>query len=122
MITNLAVATDDGVTISSHFGQAHYFKVLTIEDGKVTKAEIREKVFHTHGQEVPGELHPGQKMIDAISDCQVLISGGMGSPVHERALKAGLEVILTRYQDIDVAVQSFLAGTLENDPQLIFQH
>jgi predicted Fe-Mo cluster-binding NifX family protein len=122
MITNLAVPTDDGVTISSHFGQAKYYKILTVEDGRVKKAEIREKVAHNHGQVAPDGSHLGQKMIDSIADCQVLISGGMGSPVHERALQAGLQVILTRYQDIDLAVQSFLEGTLENDSQLIVQH
>ena len=122
MISKIAVPTDDGLTISPHFGQAHHFKIFSIEDGKVVSAEIREKAAHNHGAPTDEGIHPGQKMIDAIQDCQVLISGGMGSPVYERAKRAGLEVILTRSQEIDAAVQNYLAGKLVNVPDLIHMH
>lgn len=122
MLSKIAFPTDDGLTISVHFGQAHHYKIFTIEDGKVTSAEIREKATHTHGAPASEGGHPGQKMIEAIQDCQVLISGGMGSPVYERAKQAGLEVILTRSQEIDAAVQDYLAGKLVNVPDLIHMH
>ncbi|MEN6570807.1 MAG: NifB/NifX family molybdenum-iron cluster-binding protein [Anaerolineaceae bacterium] len=122
MITKLAIVTDDGVTIHQHFGQARYFKILTLEDGVVKSAEIREKAIHEHGQMPSDGIHPGQKMIDSISDCQVLISGGMGEPVFQRAESTGLRVVLTHYQDIDLAVQAYQAGTLESDLQLVHQH
>jgi predicted Fe-Mo cluster-binding NifX family protein len=122
MISKIAFPTDDGLTISAHFGQAHHYKIFTFEDGKVISAEIREKATHTHGAPTSEGVHPGQKMIDAIQDCQVLISGGMGSPVYERAKLAGLEVILTRSQEIDAALQDYLAGKLVNVPDLIHMH
>lgn len=122
MKTKLAVVTDDGVTIHQHFGQAHYFKILTLEDGVVKAAEIREKAVHEHGQMPSDGVHPGQKMIDSIADCQVLISGGMGMPVFQRAESAGLKVFLTHYQEIDLAVKAYQAGSLQSDPQLVHQH
>lgn len=118
----IAVPTDDGITISQHFGQAVYFKVLDLEDNQVVSAEIREKATHIHGTPSADGTHPGAKMIESISDCQILIAGGMGSPVYNRAIAAGLKVILTRQPEIDLAVRDFLAGKLENDPQLIHVH
>jgi predicted Fe-Mo cluster-binding NifX family protein len=34
----IAAITDDGRTISQHFGRASHYMVVTIEDGKITKA------------------------------------------------------------------------------------
>jgi len=118
----IAVPTDDGVTVSRHFGQAAYFKILNLDEGKVVSVEIREKVVHEHGSQVPQGIHPGAAMVDSIMDCNVLIAGGMGSPVYQRAINVGLQVILTRQQDIDLAVRDFLAGSLENDPELVHVH
>ena len=33
----IAAVTDDGKTISAHFGRARYYVVVTVEDGKVTE-------------------------------------------------------------------------------------
>ena len=41
---SIAIATDDGITISQHFGRAMYYEVLSIENGKVVKRERREKM------------------------------------------------------------------------------
>ncbi len=50
----LAAVTADGVTIHSHFGQAPYFEVLTIEAGKITAREQRKKPAHNrHPEERP---------------------------------------------------------------------
>jgi predicted Fe-Mo cluster-binding NifX family protein len=124
MQIKLAVPTDDGATISRHFGQAAYFKVVTLEDNQVAFSETRTKASHNHGDHThsEGDVHPGQAMVDSISDCQVLISGGMGTPVYHRAKAAGLTVILTRISSIDAAVQAYAAGTLEDEPQLVHMH
>jgi predicted Fe-Mo cluster-binding NifX family protein len=122
MKTKVAIPTDDGLTISAHFGQAHFFKIVTLEEGNIESAEIREKAVHQHGQMPAEGGHPGQRMIESIADCQVLISGGMGSPVYQRAVNAGLQVVLARTQDIDTAVAAFQAGSLQNDPQLVHMH
>ncbi len=39
----IAAVTADGTAIHSHFGQAPYFEVLTIENGAVTAREQRAK-------------------------------------------------------------------------------
>jgi len=123
MPIKIAVPTDDGTTISRHFGQAAYFTVVSLENNQVASTETRAKASHNHGDHTSTQgVHPGQAMVDSISDCQVLICGGMGTPVFNRAQAAGLTVILTRLPTIDAALQAYAAGTLENEPTLIHMH
>jgi predicted Fe-Mo cluster-binding NifX family protein len=123
MSIKVAVPTDDGAGISRHFGQAKYFKVLILEDQQVVESEMRPKASHQHGDHSDmGGVHPGQLMVEAISDCQVLISGGMGMPAFNRAAAAGLQVFLTANSSIDSAVQDYLAGTLDNNPAMMHSH
>jgi predicted Fe-Mo cluster-binding NifX family protein len=120
MNVKIAVPTDDGETISRHFGQAKFFKIITLEDDRVVSSEMRQKATHQHGDySQPGEVHPGHQMVEDLSDCQVLISGGMGEPVLNRATAAGLKVFLTGNTSIDAALQAYLAGTLDNNPALV---
>ncbi len=42
----IAVVTDDGQTISMHFGRAAYYQVFTVEDGAITGTELRDKLGH----------------------------------------------------------------------------
>ena len=123
MAIKIAVPTDDGVTISHHFGQAKQFKVCTIENNQVVDTELREKASHLHGDHSHADgIHPGQLMVTLISDCSVLLSGGMGTPAFNKARAAGLEVVLTAVHSIDDAITAYLAGTLKNDPGLIHIH
>lgn len=52
----IAVVTDDGKTVSQHFGRALYYMVVTFEDGKVTATERRDKAGH-HGAGGPQHEH-----------------------------------------------------------------
>lgn len=140
----IAAVTDDGVKLSSHFGMASSYRVLTIEEGKIVADETIEKPHHKshgsghggghdhdheHGEEhhdhSHGEHghknHRGMKFFDPIKDCQVLISGGMGEPPYKRALSFGLEVMLTGGK-IDAAVQAYLNGELVSDQRRVHQH
>ena len=125
-MTKIAFPTDDGQTISKHMGQAPYFQVITVEDGQVQSSEQRAKTSHAHhdhsheqGVEV---AHPGQQMLEAIRDCQVLIAGGMGQPMYDRLVAGGFQVFLTGVNAIDEALQSFEQGNLTTDLRRVHQH
>jgi predicted Fe-Mo cluster-binding NifX family protein len=117
-LLRLAFATDDGQTISSHFGQARSYRVMQIDDGRRTDLGLRPKAHHGLGDHEPS-LHGS--MLESITDCQVLIAGGMGAPAREKALAAGLEVILAGGK-IEDAVAAFSAGTLVSDDRRLHQH
>lgn len=134
----LAFITDDGSTISRHFGRARFYKVVTIEDGKVTATEMRDKLGHQHfaAEEAHGHEHEHghgqqhgfdpasqsrhQRMAAAIHDCQMLIGGGMGMGAYQSLQTLNIKPILTDLTSIDEAVQAYLNGTLvDRSEQLV---
>jgi predicted Fe-Mo cluster-binding NifX family protein len=115
----LAFATQDGQTISAHFGQAPYYKVICVEGGEVVSQEVRAKAHHDDGH---GPGHSHADMFASIADCQVLIVGGMGTPAHQAALAHGLQVVATGQRDIGTALLAYLNGTLQENPLLIHPH
>ena len=121
----IAVITDDGKTISQHFGRAPYYMVLSVEDGKISGREMRDKLGHKnfsgeHHEEHHGESHGldaashnrHAQMADAISDCQVLLCGGMGMGAYQSMLQLNIKPIVTDVLDIEAALQAYLAGSL----------
>jgi len=125
---NIAAITEDGTTISQHFGRAPFYVVVTVEDGKVISKEQRAKAGHHTfaGQEQtepsPGERHGydagsqvrHQSMTDTIADSQVLIAGGMGWGAFDSLKARNIEAIVTNVTDIDKAVELHLSGQLTN--------
>jgi hypothetical protein len=71
----IAAITDDGKTISQHFGRAPYYLVVTVEGGEIVERELRDKLGHTHFVNQPHEPElPGQPH-------------GMGSTAHNKHLR-----------------------------------
>jgi predicted Fe-Mo cluster-binding NifX family protein len=123
----IAAITEDGNTISQHFGRAPFYVVLTVEDGKIVNKETRNKTGHHtfaahHADLAPGEKHgydAGSQvrhasMMESISDCQVLIAGGMGWGAYESLKSSNIEPIVTDIKTIDEAVKLYLEGKLPN--------
>ena len=120
----IAFPTDDGVTISRHFGQAKYYRIISVNDGEVIAEEQVEKSSHTHaaGEDHHALGHDHGAMFEPLKGCQVLIAGGMGQPAYEHANAQGLNVLLASQTEIRPALQAFLDGKLISDPRLIHQH
>jgi len=122
----IAAVSDDGVSVSQHFGRAQYYVVVTTEDGQITASEMRPKAGHHtfaaqgHAPLAPGERHgydPGSQekhraMAETIADCEVLIAGGMGWGAYESLRAGGIRTIITDLSDIREAVFRLLAGDL----------
>lgn len=65
--------------------------------------------------------HQHGRMFAPITDCQVLLCGGMGTPAYAKAQAAGLEVVLTG-GSLEQAVEAYLAGTLASDMRRVHSH
>ncbi len=129
----IAVITDDGKTISQHFGRAPYYLVLTIEEGKIVSSEMRNKLGHNqfsanpHAEETPGVGHGTDSgshnkhvsMAETIADCKALLCGGMGTGAYESMRRLNIQPVVTDLQDIDAAVQAFIAGKLVDHTELL---
>jgi predicted Fe-Mo cluster-binding NifX family protein len=124
----IAVISEDGTTVSQHFGRAPYYIVVTAEDGEVVEKETREKAGHHSFAHQPHEHGANEErhgygegaqsrhtaMAEAIADCQVLIAGGMGWGAYESMTSHGIETIVTDIKKIDEAVKLYLEGKLLN--------
>ena len=124
----IAAITEDGATVSQHFGRAPYYLVVTVEDGKIVSKEKRDKAGHhtfaanQHPDTAPGERHgydAGAQsrhatMAQSIDDCQVLLAGGMGWGAYESLKSRGIETVVTDVENIEEAVKLYLEGKLPN--------
>ena len=124
----IAAITEDGIAISQHFGRAPLYLVATVEDGEIVSKETRDKTGHhtfaanQHPETAPGERHGYDagaqtrhaSMAETISDCQVLLAGGMGWGAYESMKSRNIETIVTDVGDIDEAIKLYLTGKLEN--------
>jgi predicted Fe-Mo cluster-binding NifX family protein len=125
----IAAVSEDGVTISQHFGRAPYYVVVSVEDGKIVSREKRDKLGHAqfageqeeaHGADPRGHgFDPAAqdrhaRMAAAITDCDVMIARGMGAGVYESMKQAGIRPVVANVANIDEAVQVYLAGRLED--------
>lgn len=122
----IAAITDDGKTISQHFGRAQYYQVVTVENGEIINRELRNKLGHAHFMNQPhAEDQPGQphgmdttahnkhlQMAEAIADCEALVCGGMGRGAYESMKIRGIRPLVTDIKAIDEAVLAYMNGTI----------
>jgi predicted Fe-Mo cluster-binding NifX family protein len=130
----IAAVSEDGMTISQHFGRAPFYVVITVEDGKIVSREQRDKMGHAqfagepHAEEAHGADPRGHgfdvaaqgrhaRMAAAIADCQVLLAQGMGAGAYESMKQAGIQPVVTDIANIDQAVQAYIEGRLADHPE-----
>lgn len=138
MNRKIAVITDDGKTISRHFGRAPYYLVVESEDDKIIGRQMRPKPGHhtfsdqshpegQHQHEHHGEGHGVDEashhkhagMAEVISDCEAVLCGGMGMGAYESMRRLNIRPVVTDLTDIDAAVQAYLNGTLIDHQELL---
>lgn len=124
----IAVVSEDGVTISQHFGRAPFYLVVTVEGGKIVSHEKRDKMGHAqfageheeHGHEAdprghgfdPAAQNRHTRMAAAIADCEVLLARGMGAGAYESMMQANIRPVVTDIAHIDESVQAYIEGRL----------
>jgi predicted Fe-Mo cluster-binding NifX family protein len=122
----IAAITDDGQTISMHFGRAEYYLVCTIEDGQIAERELRSKMGHRqfaghdHEETQDARGHGFGKgaegrhasMIASITDCDVLLVRGMGRGAYMALEAADIRPIVTDIEIIEEAVLAHVRGDI----------
>jgi len=126
----IAFITEDGKAISQHFGRAPYYLVIEVDQGVVVNQEMRDKLGHQQfadeGHHHDAEQGSGMdtashdkhnRMSQAISDCEVLICGGMGMGAYQSMQAFGITPLVTQIQSIDDALQAYLSGDLRDETE-----
>jgi predicted Fe-Mo cluster-binding NifX family protein len=128
----IAFITDDGKTISQHFGRAPYYLVLEIDQETVVNQEMRDKLGHQQftdqghhhssgeGSGMDSASHDKHnRMSQAIHDCDYLICGGMGMGAYQSMQAFGITPLVTQIQSIEEALQAYLSGDLRDETELL---
>jgi predicted Fe-Mo cluster-binding NifX family protein len=128
----VAIASDDGLNISQHFGRARFYIIYTIENDKVTAKEVRDKVGHhsfieghgagschdhgaqgEHGTDAASQTKH-QSMLNNARDCQYILAGHMGGGAFRSIVEGGIVPILTDMKDPDEIIKAMIEDRLEN--------
>ena len=124
----IAVAQMNELEISKHFGRSPLFGIYTISGGEIEEFEMRLNTFthhvqkghsqdHNHGgkgHENHKHTHDHKSIVDGLSDCKVVISGGMGMGAIHNLSSAGMEIIITDEKLSQEAVKKYSRGELKN--------
>lgn len=133
----IAIVTEDGATISQHFGRARYYAVLTVENQQVVGREMLDRTgailppdeHHEPRQGVTGQVDchgtglaaaaHHERMIQPIKGCQVLLTRGLGWSGRLSLVDAHIRPIITDMVDIDAAVKTYLDGSIVDHVELL---
>jgi len=122
---NIAVASDDGVNIGSHFGKTRGFIIFNIEGTIITKQFYRNNTFTGHARGLSGHGHEVDRhgpILEALKDCNVVISKGMGRRIYDDLKQAGIEVFITEEDNAKDAGELYLKNELIDRPELGCDH
>lgn len=108
----VAITYENG-NVFQHFGHTEQFKIYNITEGKVTEEEVVNIDGSGHGA-LAGFLTG--KSVD------VLICGGIGRGALNALAEAGIKVYGGVEGKADAAIEEFLAGNLDYNPDIQCSH
>ncbi len=129
----IAIPSNDKVTINKHFGRSKGFLVVEIQDKKVVNTEYKENNFtgHSHGhshqhghnhEHGEGGGHSHEGIFNAIGNCEVVISGGMGRRLYNDFAQNKIDVYVTQEQNVEKAIQLFINNSLDHNSDKCCDH
>lgn len=115
----IAVPTNDGASISEHFGRSASFLIFEIENGQIKSRELRTNgAEHSHAQgecdhtSADNKSHSHAGILAALDGCEVVICAGMGQRAAEALKGCGTQIVVTSVASAEAAVSGHLAGKL----------
>ena len=109
---NIAVTYENG-QIFQHFGHTEQFKVYEIDNNTVVKSFVVDTNGQGHGA-LAGFL--------SLNNIEVLICGGIGGGAQMALAEAGIKLYGGVSGDADAAVEAYLAGNLDFNPNVQCNH
>ena len=107
----VAIASDDKINISHHFGKASGFCVFEISNKKIISEEYRENVGKNKGE--CGTCNHSA-MINNVKDCDTVISYGMGQKIYNDLTDNNINAVVTQEKTVKQAVEQFINDNLKN--------
>ncbi len=129
----IAIATDNGTTVSSHFSRARYYAVIYLVDGKVIGRERREKaVYHLFASQKTGRNQGNDRGASQargrgavsfpITDCQAVIVHSMCRRTFDYLSEVSVVPVLTNLHTIQEVIGAIAAGSVHQNARWARQH
>lgn len=114
----IAIASDDGKFISPHFGRTEGFVIFEVQGEEVKSSEFRPNSFtgHAPGMKDLPRADKHKTIIEALKDCDVVISRGMGRRLYTELKEAGINAIITDEDSVERALELYIKGMLKDYP------
>jgi predicted Fe-Mo cluster-binding NifX family protein len=115
----VAVASEDGRTIAAHTGRCRAIAIFDVIGPEVRTVEHRASGArgadgdgcHDH-RSSGAQTHDHSALVDALSDCGVLITRGLGPRLVADLASQGVEAYVCSVSEVTEAVRLFAAGSL----------
>jgi predicted Fe-Mo cluster-binding NifX family protein len=105
MISLVAIATTDGVSVCDHFARSASFLIFEIENGRSISRTSRGRDTDSCGNH--------RSFVDLLAGCRALICGGIGAGAANALTAHGVEsLVLAKKMSVDAALAGYLAGSL----------
>jgi predicted Fe-Mo cluster-binding NifX family protein len=115
----VAIATEDGKHIASHFRAAPIFVIYTVRQGKFFSAETRVNALAAIPAEIDCNADCWKVVDDVLGDVRVVICSGMGENAYVGLLRRDILPLLTDEKYTDRALDEYLRGRLREQPELV---
>jgi len=126
----IAIPSDDGTCIAAHTGRAGGFIIFEINNGQVQRLEYRTNSYTAYArgecnqdnQGQPHHHHGHESLLDALHDCQIMISRGMGPRLVADLANRGMQVIFCDRDAAEEAAKLCAQGVLKSTGQSCCSH
>jgi predicted Fe-Mo cluster-binding NifX family protein len=115
----IAIPTNDGASVSEHFGRSASFLIFEIENGQIKSRELRTNgAKHSRAQgecdhhSADNESHSHAGILAALDGCEVVICAGMGQRAAESLKGCGTQIFVVPPASAEEKVVAYLAGKL----------
>jgi len=116
----IAVPTNDGTSISEHFGRSAAFIVFDIDNGTIRSRESRTNgMKHTHEQGIcdrhtaESQPHSHAGILASLEGCDVVICAGMGQRAATALRGSGIQIVFAPPEPAEATVARYLARGLQ---------
>jgi len=118
----IAIPSDDGKSISSHFGRCCCFIIYEIEGNEVNSRIVRENFFCPHRVNICPKTVLVQtrefierirnEAVSGILDCQVMIGRYINQSAIDNLNSHNIKIVLVDEKEADVAIEKYLLSAL----------
>jgi predicted Fe-Mo cluster-binding NifX family protein len=115
----IAVASDDDATVAAHTGRCRGFTIFELSGQSATRVDHRANTFTAYaqgqcqGEHAPGhEQHSHTPLLDALGDCRILITRGLGPRLVADLAARGIDAYVCTAERVDEAAQQYAQGCL----------